>query len=143
MILQKLIQKHSNGEVDMILNGIVGMKSQQIEEDLRIRISKQEWPPGEKMDSCRKLAEQYGCSINTVQKALKNLENNGFVIREERREIVIRGDINIRRNTGLIAAFVPQIDNPLWCSALRGIEDHLRKYNYTKVFHSTASFFRR
>lgn len=34
MILQKLIQKHSNGEVDMILNGIVGMKSQQIEEDL-------------------------------------------------------------------------------------------------------------
>ena len=117
----------------MIQNGISRRSFQQIEGDLRARISRHEWMPGEKIDSCRKLAEQYSCSINTIQKALKNLEISGLILREERKGILVSDRVDIRKGTGLVAAFVPQIDNPLWVSALRGIEDYLHNYGYSMV----------
>ena len=117
----------------MIQNGISRRSFQQVEGDLRARISRHEWMPGEKIDSCRKLAEQYSCSINTIQKALKNLEISGLILREERKGILVSDRVDIRKGTGLVAAFVPQIDNPLWVSALRGIEDYLHNYGYSMV----------
>ena len=107
--------------------------SKQIEGDLRTRLKNREWQVGEKIASCRELAEQYQCSVNTIGKALRNLEMSGFVVREPRRGVIVSGDVETHQKTGLIAAFVPQIDNPLWTSALRGIEDYMHQYNYSMI----------
>lgn len=104
-----------------------------IEGDLRNRIKNQEWKAGERLDSCRELAEQYQCSVNTVSKALHNLEQSGFIVTESRRGAVVSDRVESQKKTGLVAAFVPQIDNPLWMSALRGIEDYLHEYNYSMI----------
>lgn len=105
----------------------------EIEGDLRTRIRNGEWKVGNKIASCRDLAEQYQCSINTVAKALRNLEISGFVVKEPRRGILVSDHVEMQKKTGLVAAFVPQIDNPLWMSALRGIEDYLHQYNYSMI----------
>ena len=63
--------------------------SKQIEGDLRTRLKNREWQVGEKIASCRELAEQYQCSVNTIGKALRNLEMSGFVVREPRRGVIV------------------------------------------------------
>ena len=118
----------------VIMNQTAKRKNYKIVEgDLRNRIKNQEWKAGERLDSCRELAEQYQCSVNTVSKALHNLEMSGFVVTEPRRGVVVSDRIELQKKTGLVAAFVPGIDNPLWVSALRGIEDYLHEYNYSMI----------
>lgn len=50
----------------------------QLLEDFKIKISNGEWKAGEKIDSVRNLAKIYEVNPNTVQKALAELERDGF-----------------------------------------------------------------
>ena len=50
----------------------------QLVEDFKIRISTGEWEAGEKIDSVRSLAKDYGVNPNTVQRALAELEREGL-----------------------------------------------------------------
>ncbi|MCI7238681.1 MAG: GntR family transcriptional regulator [Anaerococcus sp.] len=46
----------------------------QILEDFKSKISSGIWAPGQRLDSVRKLAKDYGVNPNTVQRALQELE---------------------------------------------------------------------
>lgn len=55
----------------------------QLEEEVKKKIIKKIYKPGEKIPSVRELALQYSVNPNTVQKALQNLERTG-IIKSER-----------------------------------------------------------
>lgn len=50
----------------------------QLLENFKLKISTGDWPAGEKIDSVRNLATDYGVNPNTVQKALTELEREGL-----------------------------------------------------------------
>lgn len=50
----------------------------QLLEDFKIKISSKEWLPGEKIETVRNLAQIYKVNPNTVQRALQELEREGF-----------------------------------------------------------------
>ena len=50
----------------------------QLVEDFKIKISNGLWSPGSKIDSVRNLASEYQVNPNTVQRALSELERDGF-----------------------------------------------------------------
>ncbi|MEZ4527659.1 MAG: PLP-dependent aminotransferase family protein [Desulfobacterales bacterium] len=52
---------------------------QSIAGEIRSRISAGEYRPGEKIPSVRKMAEEFGCSKLTVQKAYEKLKKDGFL----------------------------------------------------------------
>lgn len=105
----------------------------QIENDLRNRIVNGEWLAGEKILSCREYASQYKCSVNTIEKALKVLDETNFIIRQQRKRSIVNYNVQVKKAKGLVAVFVMGIDNPLWTSALRGIEDYLHGYGVSMI----------
>lgn len=110
-----------------------GKDYQQIREGLRERLRKGEWREGERMPSYRKLAAEYTCSVNTVEKALRALEEEGLLQRGDRRRTVVQSRGTDTRKSGLVGAFVLAIDNPIWVSVLRGIEDRLHQDGFSMI----------
>jgi GntR family transcriptional regulator len=51
--------------------------------DLRDRLDRQEWAPGEQLPTEAVLVETYGVSRTTVRQALKTLETQGLIIRRQ------------------------------------------------------------
>ncbi|WP_323132002.1 GntR family transcriptional regulator [Paenibacillus silvisoli] len=56
-----------------------------IKEDLRKRIQNKEWQGASRLPSSRNLAGAYGASVNTVEKAIKELCGEGLLTRDNRR----------------------------------------------------------
>lgn len=56
----------------------------QIADDLTERICRYEWASGEKIPNEFALAEEYGCSRDTIRRALKRLENKNLIQRKPR-----------------------------------------------------------
>lgn len=50
----------------------------QLLEEFKLKISTGQWEAGQKIDSVRSLAKDYGVNPNTVQKALSELEREGL-----------------------------------------------------------------
>ncbi|REE55442.1 LacI family transcriptional regulator [Paenibacillus taihuensis] len=68
-----------------------------------------------------------------MEKALKELTQSGLLKRDNRRGTFVNNGVTLEgaeAGSGLIAAYVIGIDNPLWASALRGIEDVLRQHGF-------------
>ncbi|MFD0693609.1 GntR family transcriptional regulator [Paenibacillus sp. GCM10027628] len=104
---------------------------EKITQHLRQRIIDREWISGGRLPSSRELAGYYNASVNTVEKAIKELVTSGLLKRDSRRGTYIDNGVTlegVKGGSGLVAAFVMGIDNPLWSSALRGIEDVLHTY---------------
>ncbi|TVX94920.1 GntR family transcriptional regulator [Cohnella terricola] len=104
-----------------------------IKEDIRKRIQEGEWSDEVRLPSSRDFAQAYRSSVNTVEKAVKELCVEGCLRRDNRRGTFISSNVvssrSDRRN-GLVAASVFGTENPLWATALRGIEDMLRHRGY-------------
>jgi len=69
----------------------VPTKTQRVIDDLTRRITAREFPPGTRLPSRVKLAEEYGVSTQTVRNATTELRHAGLV------ESVPRGGIYVRR----------------------------------------------
>ncbi|SDW81784.1 GntR family transcriptional regulator [Paenibacillus sp. CF384] len=127
--------------VEMKVNRLTTFPYHRIKEDIRKRIHGGEWRDASRLPSSRNLAESYQSSVNTIEKAIKELCGEGLLTRDNRRGTYladggllslpisrIRGENG--KGSGLIAASVIGIDNPLWGAALRGIEDVLQPKGY-------------
>ncbi|WP_337102301.1 GntR family transcriptional regulator [Paenibacillus sp. YIM B09110] len=110
-----------------------------IKEDIKKRILEGEWLGDTKLPSSRDFAESYQSSVNTVEKAIKELCAEGLLKRDKRRGTFIENGVSSplsQSRSGLIAASVVGIDNPLWASALRGIQDVLQLRGYHLLSYS-------
>lgn len=110
-----------------------------IKENIKKRILEGEWLGDSRLPSSRVLAEYYKASVNTVEKAIKELCVEGLLRRDNRRGTFIDGELQFTQGTnrsGLIAASVVGIDNPLWATALRGIQDVLSLKGYHLLSYS-------
>jgi DNA-binding LacI/PurR family transcriptional regulator len=87
-------QSHSRG-FDKSSNA-AGTMTDRIVAELRQRIEQGKLKPGERLPSSRRLAEEFGVSLNTVQAALGRLQATGFTTSTPRRRSVVR-DIGRKR----------------------------------------------
>jgi len=110
-----------------------------IKDDIKKRILEGEWLRDAKLPSSRNFAASYQASVNTVEKAIKELCAEGLLKRDNRRGTFIDNGVSSRlgqRRSGLVAASVIGIENPLWATALRGIEDVLHVHGYHLLSYS-------
>ncbi|OCT12934.1 GntR family transcriptional regulator [Paenibacillus pectinilyticus] len=114
---------------------------ERIKDEIKTRIMAGEWLGEEtRLPSSRDFAKYYHSSVNTVEKAIKELCAEGLLKRDNRRGTYI--DIGLvspgsqQGRSGLVAASVIGIDNPLWATALRGIEDVLHLHGYHLLSYS-------
>jgi DNA-binding LacI/PurR family transcriptional regulator len=97
-----------------------------IKEDIKQRLISGEWTEGYRLPSSREFAQYYESSVNTIEKAIKELAEEEWLIRDSRRGTFMnKGKETFQGGTRLVAAFVFGIDNPIWATALRGVEDIL------------------
>lgn len=107
-----------------------------IKEDLKSRLMNAQWNQGDRLPSSRELSQYYDSSVNTVEKAFKELVEEGWLIRDGRRGTFMnKGEVPLHDRSRLVTAFVFSIENPLWASALRGVEDVL----YSQKYHLISS----
>ena len=110
--------------------------------DLRGKILGHTWSAGAKIPSSRQLAARYRCSINTIEKALRELEREGFVVREERRgTFVARTALPAEAQPGAagaetIATVVDDVNSYIFSRAFRGIEDVLKTRGFALTISS-------
>lgn len=104
-------------------------------QELKKKLQAGLWLPGSKMPSSRDLSAEYECSVNTVEKALKELVAEGLLYREDRKGTFVKKNITGIKvgGSGLVAAFMGAIEHPSWASALRGMEDVLQKFGYSLI----------
>jgi DNA-binding LacI/PurR family transcriptional regulator len=110
----------------------VGIAYETIKRDLKKKIFEKTWLVGIKIPSSRELAAVYNCSINTIEKVLKELQRDGFLHREERRGTFVTekaipqespsGSINFDS----VATVVDDVNSYIFSKAFRGIEDTLK-----------------
>jgi Transcriptional regulators len=97
-----------------------------IREDIKRRLISGEWTEGYRLPSSREFAQYYESSVNTIEKAIKELAEEGWLIRDNRRGTFMnKAKEALPGGSRLVAAFVFGIDNPIWATALRGVEDVL------------------
>jgi DNA-binding LacI/PurR family transcriptional regulator len=110
-----------------------------IKEDIKRRIMEGEWLGDMRLPSSRDFAESYKSSVNTVEKAIKELCLEGLLRRDNRRGTFIENGVVSplgQNRSGLVAASVIGIENPLWATALRGIEDVLHLHGFHLLSYS-------
>ncbi|ULL16066.1 GntR family transcriptional regulator [Paenibacillus sp. H1-7] len=118
---------------------------ERIKADIRSRVLSGTWGHGVKLPSSRDFAAYYSSSVNTVEKAIKELVEEGLLSRDSRRgtyagEFIAAGMSNPERS-GLIAATVVGIENPVWASALRGMDDEVHQYGCSLLSSSDDGSF--
>ncbi|WP_040674899.1 GntR family transcriptional regulator [Paenibacillus terrigena] len=108
-----------------------------IKTDIKRRLTMGEWVEGHRLPTSREFSQYYNSSVNTVEKAIKELEQEGWLIRDGRRGTFMdKRKATHAGRTHLVAAFVMGIENPLWSAALRGAEDALYKQGYHLLISS-------
>ncbi|RKP52998.1 GntR family transcriptional regulator [Cohnella endophytica] len=110
-----------------------------IKDDIKKRVLEGEWVGEAKLPSSRDFAQAYQSSVNTVEKAIKELCAEGLLKRDSRRGTFIENGVISplsQSGSGLVAASVIGIDNPLWGTALRGIEDVLQRHGFHLISYS-------
>lgn len=110
-----------------------------IKDDIKQRVLEGEWLAEMRLPSSRNFAQAYNSSVNTVEKAIKELCAEGLLKRDNRRGTFIENGVVSplgQNRSGLVAASVIGIENPLWATALRGIEDVLHLHGYHLLSYS-------
>jgi len=110
-----------------------------IKSDIKKRIMALEWLGDTRLPSSRDFADHYSSSVNTVEKAIKELCSEGLLKRDSRKGTYIESGVLSpfsQNHTGIVAASVIGIENPLWASALRGIEDVLHIHGFHLLSYS-------
>ena len=100
---------------------------QSVVEDIRGRIERGEYVPGERLPSISNLCEQYGVSNITISAALRDLVAAGYVESRPRSGVFVRerGQQNglARLNGECVLAFVvPGSRAPFWMEIIQGVE---------------------
>lgn len=67
----------------------VPMTNTQIADDLAERITRGEYPAGSRLPRLGELADMYGVSVSTVQRALDRLKERGLVIGSQGRGLYV------------------------------------------------------
>lgn len=120
----------------------MGSAYENIKLDLRGKILGRTWPAGSKIPSSRELAVLYRCSINTIEKSVRELESEGFLVREERRgtfvsptaiPAVLEPEPAISET---IATVVDDVNSYIFSRAFRGIEDTLKTRGFALTISS-------
>jgi DNA-binding LacI/PurR family transcriptional regulator len=110
----------------------VGTAYENIKRDLRKKILEGTWLAGLKIPSSRELAAVYNCSTNTIEKSLKELQQEGLLVREARRGTFVADTVTIPEAQTVpipydaIATVVDDVNSYIFSKAFRGIEDILK-----------------
>lgn len=64
-----------------------------IADDLRARIQRGEYPPGQPMPSYRELAELYSVSVSTMQRAVGVLQIQGWIVGVQGRALFVPDEL--------------------------------------------------
>ncbi|MGI6285138.1 GntR family transcriptional regulator [Neomoorella humiferrea] len=112
-------------------------KYYQLKEYLKGMIQRGEIAPGEQLPSENALVQQFGLSRHTVRQAIGELENEGWVYREQGRGTfcAYRGKANGRT----IAVLTTYISDYIFTAIIRGIEEILSAAGYTLVLANTSN----
>lgn len=112
----------------------------QIEQELKRRIENGYYAPNERIGGSRELAEEFESSPGTVDKALQQLVDSGYLQRTQRRGTFVNPSklwasaSNSRSRSHLIGAIVFDSSYPyIWAPAIRGIEHELERNSYHLV----------
>ena len=123
-------------------------------EDLRGRVSRGDWKPGEKLPGRTRLATEYGVDLSTLQRAITALLTDGLLIADSRRGTFVPMDIEMQAEpatapaekqaqqaqgqgmVGVVARVYPApIGRPssgrFWLPAIQSIETKLSFHGYT------------
>lgn len=113
---------------------------QTIERELRTRIERGELSEGQRMETTQELAQEFGASVITVNKALQNLVDSGYITRTPRKGSIVNAHDRWNRQrlsgtpTGMIGAIVFDSSSPfLWAKGIRGMETALSDRGYHLV----------
>ncbi len=97
----------------------------QVQEDLRRKIDSGVLPPGCRLPMERDLGSQYGVSSVTIKHALRNLANEGLIVRIRRKGtfVSLRRDHHraCRTRTKTLALIVPDIEDIFISEIYRGV----------------------
>lgn len=104
-----------------------------IAEDLRQRITRQEFDETRRMPSIRELSSDYSASVNTVSKALKILCNEQLISVREHVGYELRIPDEQRTKTGIVAVAIGSGESPVWFSMMRGAQERLNGDNYGMI----------
>lgn len=104
--------------------------------------------PGAVFPSSRVLSVEYGCSINTVERAVKELAQEGYLTRREREGTFVCsrdkwGTPTIERASRVIGVIMEDISKGVWSSIVRGIEDCARDASYSIILCNSDNDFQK
>ena len=83
---------------------------QQLRQILQHRIETAYYAPGRKIDSVRKISAEFNVSMLTVQRALKQLESDGFVVSVPASGIFVNQEFAREKKTARIAFVFPEAE---------------------------------
>jgi len=106
-----------------------------IQDALRQRIDSGELPPGEKLASMRRLADEFGCSLGIVKQAVNTLVAQGHLRSSPRRGVYV-ADTKPASKEILIA--IPHLEVERLHLALTGVRRALRHTSYRISIHAQA-----
>ncbi len=98
----------------------------QIAESLRVQIEEGSWRPGDRLPSEAELAQRWGVSRMTVQRAMHELQRLGLVHRRRRAGTVVTSP-SVRRRAGCVALLAHHSQDRLEMAYLRGIHMGLQE----------------
>jgi DNA-binding LacI/PurR family transcriptional regulator len=109
----------------------------QIREDIRGQIESGMLPPGHRLLFERELAEQYGVSSVTVKRALRDLADEGLLVRIKRKGTFVSPRTSGRSvsagsspRTKTLALIIPDIEDLFISEIYRGVADAARQGGY-------------
>lgn len=120
----------------------MGAAYESIKLDLRRKILAKTWLAGIKIPSSRELAAVYNCSTNTIEKALRDLQKEGLLLRETRRGTFVSETAfppepeSITLGSETVAVVVDDVNSYIFSKAFRGIEDVLKTRGFALTISS-------
>jgi len=103
--------------------------------DIRSKIESNELKSGEKLLSTKELAGKYGIAIQTAQRLLKELVDEGFLIRKKGIGTFIKEKKNI--TPGRTVGLVMPCRGDIWAEFAASIVSGLQKHNINTIFVDT------
>lgn len=105
---------------------------------LRQRVRTGQYPAGSPLPPVRKLSQEFGVSLNVVQRAVRNLEQAGILVAHHGRGIMVQTDAPCQRTAILFAAIHPYSKDHMFGSFLAEyIHDTLAKRSNFAVVQSS------
>ena len=104
---------------------------------LQDRIDQGFYTPNEKIPTENELVNLSGLSRATVRQALKNLEDNGYIIRKKRVGSFVRKLLKANENMPTVGILVPDIRAGYASILARGAEDEATKNNISLILCNT------